>query len=421
MKTQDSNQKRNYWAMALEGSFFMGGIALLSTSGTIALFMDSMTGSMALVGLAVTIQTLFMFLGQLSIAPYVRSILKLPDFLFKHMLIQRFIPLLMAVPLFLGIVGYWPVVIFLVLRGIFWFYDGFMTVPWGELSARAIKPEMRSHMMGMQITIGGIASLATGLLLTWLLATPILTDHYRFALIFVLASMILLPSVIPIRLVRDPSPIEKPEKLPTLQYYTNIPAVIKQNKLLQHALIARIPSYIGFSTITFIVVFGVNTLDLTSAQISWLVYANIVGGLVGGITLGEISRRLGNKATIIVCNSGVFITMAMAILLAFFPELGYVWLFVTCALGSLTLGNWIGYFNYYLDIAPKHERSVFQVIGTCIGIPFSFVGFAMGAIVDQWGFITAFFIASIFATVAILFSSRLKSKDYIQALINSQQ
>jgi len=419
METHNDGQKRNYWAMALEGSFFMGGIALLSTGGTIALFLNSMTGSMALVGLAVTVQTLLMFLGQLGIAPYVRSILKLPEFLCKHMIVQRCIPFLMAIPLFLGITGYWPVIIFFVLFGFFWFYDGFVTVPWGELSARALKPDLRSHMMGMQVTIGGIASLVTGLLVTWLLATPILTEYLRFAFIFSLSSIILLPSVIAMRLVKDPHPIEQPEKLHVLQYYGRIPSVIKRSKLLQHALIARIPAYIGFSAITFMVVFGINTLELTNAQVSWLVYANIVGGLVGGITLGEISRRLGNKATIIVCNAGVLIALSMAMLLVFFPDFGYIWLFVTCALGSLTLANWIGYFNYYLDIAPQHERSVFQVIGTCIGIPFSFVGFAMGGIIDQWGFITAFAIGSIFAVAALILSLRLKSKRYIQALSDS--
>ena len=407
---------RNYWAMAIEGSFFMAGIALISTSGTVALFLDSMTGSKALVGLAATVQTLFMLLGQLFIAPYIRTIRKLPAFLFKHMIIQRIIPLIMAVPLFIGVAGNWSVGIFLVLYGVFWFYDGFLTVPWGELSARALKPELRSHMMGMQVTIGGAASLLTGLLLTWLLATPSLHNYHRFAVIFILAGIILLPSVLSIRLARDPNPIEKPEKLYVRQYYARIPSIIKKNKLLQHALIARLPAFIGFSSVTFIVVFGASTLEITDAQVSWLVYANIIGGLVGGISLGEISRRFGNKMTIIVCNIGVFTALCMAVSLTFFPVLGYVWLFVTCALSSLTMNNWIGYFNYYLDIAPTPQRSVFQVIGTCIGIPFSFIGYALGAIIDNRGFITAFIIGGISAILALFLSFRLKSKDYIKRL-----
>ncbi|MCL2703685.1 MAG: hypothetical protein FWE91_08780 [Defluviitaleaceae bacterium] len=414
--SEKSGHNRNYWAMAVEGSFFMAGIALLSTSGTVALFLDSMTGSKALVGLAATVATLSMLLGQLSIAPYIRTIRKLPGFLFKHMIFQRTIPLLMALPLFIGIAGNWPVGIFLALFGIFWFYDGFLTVPWGELSARALKPELRSHMMGMQVTIGGIASLLTGLLLTWLLATPSLSDNYRFAVIFVLAGLILLPSVLAIRLVNDPSPIENPEKLHIRQYYARIPAIIKREKLLQHALIARLPAFIGFSSVTFIVVFGASTLDLSDVQVSWLVYANIVGGLVGGISLGEISRRFGNKVTIMFCNAGVFIALGMAVSLVFFPSLGYVWLFATCALASLTMSNWIGYFNYFLDIAPREERSVFQVIGTCIGIPFSFVGYALGMIIDSRGFVAAFTIGGVSAVAAFILSIRLKSKSYIQTM-----
>jgi len=394
----------------------MGGIAIMSTGGTVALFIDSMTGSKTLVGLAVTVQALFMLAGQLSSAPYVRTIRKLPEFLFKNMFIQRIIPLFMAVPLLLGVGGNASVYIFLILFGLFWFYDGFLTVPWGELAVRALKPELRGHMMGMQVSIGGVASLLTGLLLTWLLATPVLSNYHRFAMVFILTSVILLPSIIAMRLARDPNPMKTPEKLDIRRYYARMPSIIRHSKPLQHALLARIPAFIGFSSVTFMVIFGATTLDLSETQVSWLVYANIVGGLVGGISLGEVSKRFGNKAVVILCNALVTVALGMAVSLTLFPSLGYAWLFMTCALASLTLSNWIGYFNYFLDIAPQEERSIYQVIGTSIGIPFSFVGFVMGAIIDNWGFLTVFYIGGISAVTAIFFSFRLMSKQSIQKM-----
>ena len=415
MDTQSKNGfNRNYWALALEGSCFMGGIAFISTSGAVALFINAMTGSKTLIGLAVTVNSLFFLVGQLCSAPYVRSIRKLPEFLFKIMAAERIIPLLMSLPLFFGVAGNWSVTIFLILFGLFWLMDGFITIPWGELCARALKPELRGHMMGMQVTIGGIASLLTGLLLTWLLATPTLSDHHRFAVIFLLASAVLLLSLFFIRLVRDPNPILNPEKLHVRQYYTRIPSIIRHSKPLQHALIARIPSFIGFSSVSFIVVYGASVLNLSESQVSWLVYANILGGLVGGISLGEASRRFGNKTIILLCNTGVCIALIMAVSLAFFPVLGYIWLFVTCALASVTMNNWLGYFNYFLDIAPGEERSIYQVISTCIGIPFSFSGYAMGAVIDSFGFIITFIIGGIFSVAAILLSIRLLSKRQIQ-------
>jgi len=410
---------RNYWALTLEGASFMGGIAVMATGGSVALFINAMTGSKTLVGLAATVQTLFLLIGQLSVAPYVRTIRNLPKYLFKTVAIQRIIPLLMALPLFLGLASNWAVGIFLVLFGIFWYLDGFVSVPWGELCARTLKPELRGHMMGLQVTFGGIASLLTGLLLTWLLSTPALDDHRRFGMVFSLASAVLLTSLISMRLIRDPNPIKKPEKLHAREYYTRIPSIIKKSKPLQRALLARMPAYFGFSAVTFIVVFGAGTLNLSQTQVSWLVYANVVGGLIGGVLLGEVSRRLGNKAIILLCNSGALITLGMAVFLSFFPSLGYGWLFATCALASMMQSNWVGYFNYFLDIAPAEERSVFQVIGNCIGIPFSFVGYAMGAMIDAFGFVTAFAVAGGFACLAIVLSSRLLSRRSVQALQSS--
>jgi len=402
--------------MTLEGAAFMGGISVMSTSGAVALFIDNMTGSITLVGLAITLQALCMLVGQLIGAPIVQTIRNLPGTLFYGMTLQRILPFLMAIPLFIGIGAYPSVTIFLVLFGAFWLWDGVITMPWGELVARAIKPELRGHMMGMQVAIGGTLSLLTGLLLAWLLATPTLTDHFRFGYVFVLTASVLLLSIIFIRFVKDPKPITTPIKVDYKKYYEKIPTLIKESKPLQHALIARIPGYIGFSVITFMVVFGAHTLDISDTQISWLVYAKIVGGLIGGIVLGEASRRVGNKAVIMLCNAGVFITVLMALAMIFFPALGYAWLVALCVLASLWLNNWLGYFNYMIDIAPREYRPAYQVIGNCIGIPFSFVGYGIGAMIDSWGYAAAFVLGGVTAIITIIASTRLLSRKKIRAL-----
>ena len=388
----------------------------MATSGAVALFIDNMTGSITLVGLAITLQALCMLIGQLIGAPYVQSIRNLPRTLFISMSWQRIIPFLMAVPLFLGAGGYTAVGIFLVLFGVFWMFDGIITMPWSELTARTIRSDLRGHMMGMQVAIGGSVSLLTGLLLTWLLATPVLTDHFRFGYIFVLTALLLIVSVIFIRLVKDPKPTEKPVKPNYKQYYSEFPKIIKENKLLQRALIARIPGYIGFSVITFMVVFGAHTLDITETQVSWIVYFKIVGGLAGGILLGETSRRLGNKLVIMLCNIGVLVTLTMAMILIYSPGLGYIWLIAICVSSSLWQNNWLGYMSYIFDIAPREYRPAFIVIGNCIGIPFSFVGYAIGAIIDKWGYPIAFTIGSVTAVIALIASTRLMSKKQIKTL-----
>ena len=406
---------KNYWALTFEGIFFVAAVSIMASGGAVALFVDRMTGSIALVGLAVTIQPLFLLLGQLVIAPFVNAIKDIPNAMFK-MMILRLIPNLMAIPLFLGAHPYVSIVVFFVLFGTFWFSDGLNTVPWGELSARAIKTEIRGQMMGMQVAGGSIMSLLLGLLLTWLLATPLLTDNHRFGLIFILAGVILIPSLIFIKMVKDPKPIKNPIKPNIKKYYARFLPLIKTSIPLRCAIIARIPSYFGFSALTFAIVFGSHTLDLSEYQISWLVYVQIIGGVLGGIILGEISRLLGNKPIIILSNSGTLITLIMCILLVVFPSLGYFWLLAICILASIWASNWLGYFNYFLDIAPKEDRPAFQVIGNCIGLPFAFTGFAIGAIINTWGYLVAFSIASFAAIVTILLSLRLLSWKKIREL-----
>ena len=413
---QKKGYDRNYFAMTFEGSLFMGSISVMAAGGAMAVFIDTMTGSKTLVGLAITLQSLCLLIGHLICAPFVHSIRNLPKVLFYKMSCQRIIPLLMAVPLFFGAGPYFSVGVFLVLYGLFWTADGIISMPWSELAARALKPELRGHMMGMQVVVGSAISLLTGLLLTWLLATPLLTDNHRFGYIFILTAVVLLPSILFIRIVKDPQPIKIPVKADFKKYYSKIPAIIKESKPLQQALIARIPGYVGFSVITFMVVFGANTLDISETQISWLVYSKIVGGLLGGIILGEASRRFGNKIVILLCNGGVLITILMALLLMIFPSLGYIWLMASCILAALWANSWLGYLNYLLDISPIEHRPAYQMIGGCIGIPFSFAGYAIGAVIDQWGYAVAFVIGGITAIIAITASLSLLSRKRIKAL-----
>jgi len=413
---KEKGYDRNYLSLVMEGTLFTGGVTILATGGAMALFINAMTGSNTLIGLAVTLQTLASSFGQLFGAPLVNTIRKLPETSSKIMLVQRITPLLMAVPLFLGAPPYWSVTIFFVLFFVFWFMDGLTTISWGELCARAVKFELRGHMMGVLTSVGGVLSLVVGLVLAWLLATPTLNDNLRFGWIFVLACVLLMLSVIFIWIVRDPSPLEKPEKYNIKQFYANVPSIVRTSKPFQHVLIARIPSFVGFASLSFLIVFGANVLLLSDAHVSWLVYANIIGGILGGVLLGEASRRYGNKSVILWSNFGVVIAMAMAVLLAFYPNLGYLWLFALCILGSVTASNWFGYLNYFIDIAPEKERPEYQIIGQSIAIPFSFAGVAMGALVDVYGYVTMFIVCGVFALLAILLSFRLLSKREIAGI-----
>ena len=388
----------------------------MATSGAVAVFINTMTGSETLVGLAISLQVLCMLVGQIIYAPFVHSVRNLPMKMFYRMGVQRLLPFVMSIPLFLGAGPHFAVGAFMIVFGLFWLIDGVITMLWGELTARAIRPELRGHMMGMQVVIGGGISLLTGLLLTWLLATPLLTDNYRFGYVFVLSAALFFPSIMFIRLVKDPKPILAPKKPDFKKYYSQIPRLIRESKPLQLALIARMPSYIGFSVITFMIVFGSNELEITEAQISWLVYTQIAGVLLGGVIVGETSRRFGNKSVIMICNIGVLVTILMALILMVLPGLGYFWLIALCIFASVWSNNWIGYMNYVLDISPEELRPAYQLVVNCVGIPFSLVGFGIGALIDTWGYAVAFILGGITTIIAIIASTRLLSRKQIRTL-----
>lgn len=81
--------KSNYIFFLIEGTFFFIATSILTQDGVIPVFIDTFTGSLTLVGTAVTIRVLFKSLPIILLGHRLNSIKNMPRFTAVLMLLTR--------------------------------------------------------------------------------------------------------------------------------------------------------------------------------------------------------------------------------------------------------------------------------------------------------------------------------------------
>lgn len=403
-------QKRNFYALTLEGMLFWVGFAFLDSNSVIPVFINTYTGSLYLAGLAATLRTASSLLAQLAMGPHVQRVRNMPSFIIRIMLLFRPLPLLMVPVLLLSTDTHTPVWIFLIIFSLLWVSDGIIVVPWLDLFARTIHNGMRGKLLGYQQVLGGIGSLFAGLIIKEVLEHPVLSDGARYSIIFGSAGIVLLVSSIAMSFARDiPREIMQDKPNP-IEYFRKLPGYFKKNRLYARMVITQIMAGFGWMVMPFVILFNKDTFGLNPTQISTLIYTQIVGTLIGGIIWGNISHRLGNKYVIMTSQVIIFILSLLVLISS--PLSNYVdpfWLAAAMSLlTGLSMGAWMGFVNYTIDVTEEAERPIYFVLTSVITLPLTLLPFFSGLLADAWGFIPLFLISMGAAILAFIIALGLK-------------
>lgn len=406
-------RKRNFYSLILEGMFFWIGFAFLDSNSVIPVFIDTYTGSLYLAGLATTLRTASSLLAQLAIGPHIQRIKNMPAFIIRIMLLFRPLPILMIPVLLLSKDLFLPVWVFLIIFSLLWVSDGLIVVPWLDVFGRTIESSTRGKLLGYQQVLGSIGSLFAGLIIKEALEHPTLSDGVRYSIIFGSAGIILLISSIAMSFVKD-FPREILEQKPNpFDYFAKLPGYFKKNKLYARMVITQIISGFGWMVMPFIILYNKDTFSLNPVQISTLIYTQIVGTLAGGIIWGNLSHRLGNRYVISI--SQVISFVLSLLVLTSLPLSSLIDAFYLAVmmsfLAGLSMGSWMGFVNYTIDVVDDNERPIYFVLTSVITLPLTLLPFLSGLSASAWGFTHLFIISLSAAAIAFIISLKLATKE----------
>lgn len=400
--------KRNYLLLVLEGSFFMGGIGFFSSSTVIPVFIDMMTHSKQLVGLTIALGSFFTYFGRLIIGPYMPHVKNHARFATVLMFICRPQTLFPAFFIFTG--HYLAAVFVLIFSYAFvWAADGLVVPPWSEVLANTVDEERHGRLLGMQMLLGGLASIGAGALINIFLRDPSLDIKIAFGWIFLIGGILLTASCFMMALTENAPRAYKTGKVDIKGYYKLLPRYLKIEKDNTRMLTVQLMFMVAGMCTPFIILFAGERLGMPNGMSGILILVQSIGVPLGGWLWGQICDRLG-------CVTGIKLAGVNIFLIALLPLFALVLngispMFIMAPvmfLAGVGSGVWTCYYVYTVQVVRSESRSACLVLSSIVTLPATFSSYLAGFISDKFGFITLFVICIGLALLGIVFSFRLR-------------
>lgn len=369
--------KWNFTAFLVDYVCFGIAFTLVSLTSVLPAFVRQLTSSAPVIGLVNTVFTGCWLLPQLAAARLINDKPRKKPYLLAG-LSGRLVFWVIALALLAGLSRY-PVamlLLFFICLGLWAATDGFASVAWFDIVARAIPLKRRGRLIGAGQIISGLAGIGAGALVGLILKHHAFPDNYT--LIFALAGLMITPSTVALMLIREPPPeAATPQITGQVSWLAPLAADRTFRRLVACRLLVGL---LGLAS-PFYVVHAADVLRLPQSIIGVFVVAQMVAGVAASVVLGPISEHWGPRHVIRV-GSAIAATgplFALAAHAAGGGPLVRAYPFVYVTLGVVNNAGMLGFFNYLMEIAPGEMRP------TYIGLSNTIVGtLTLAPIVGGW-------------------------------------
>ncbi len=386
--------------MAIEGSFFMGGIAFLSMESVMPAMVKELGGPNWAIALAPVLMIIGFGWPQIFSALWVERLRAMKPFIIKFALIQR-IPYFLTGALLLLIGKDYPTLtVAAVVLAPFMTASigGILGAAYFELVTRLIPIKRVASMWAIRNSLFAVFGIVAGLIIKWILDLYPGVIGYGI-LHFMAWGMLMVSFVIFFSLKED----NVPDRLPSdpICLKTGFEAFMKQwreNSSLGRFVITRILFLFIFVAVPFLSIRAIEITGSASSLLGMLVVPQMIGSITGNVMMGYLGDRGGVRLPMLL---GRFISIAA---IAGALPANEPWHFMTVffLLGMGIGTGHIGDITLVIDFAPpKRRKFFFGVMGVLI-LPGPLIAVLISAILRT--FESGFQLACITSILAILLS-----------------
>ncbi len=398
----------NFAAFLVDYVCFGVAFAFINPNSVMPVFVRQLTTSAPVIGLVGTVFNGGWLLPQLAVARLINDKPRKKPYMIAG-LGGRTLLWVIALALWAGLAHHPTamLILFFACLGLFTASDGVASVAWLDIMARAIPLKQRSRLMGIGQVISGLAGIGVGALVGLILDQRPFPDDY--ALLFTLAGVALIPSVIALILIREPPP-------ENVSPGTNDRAKDRWLKLLvthpafRRLMVCRILVGMMGLAVPFYVVHAADVLHLPQSAVGGFVVAQTLAGVIASAVMGLVSERWGPQYVARI-GSAAAVTgplFALAVHLAGGGWLAQGYPFVYVSLGVVNSAWMLGFFNYLLEIAPQGMRSAYVGLGnTTMGV-LTLVPMAGGWLLEATSYSTLFGVTAAAVAAGFLLTLGLK-------------
>ncbi|HEY2573682.1 MAG TPA: MFS transporter, partial [Verrucomicrobiaceae bacterium] len=351
--------RHNFWMHCLEGGFYMAGLAFISPETVLPSFVNSLGGSENLIALMpVLLPASFSVLG-LFVAPLVERLHRLKPFVVFFGALQRLPYLIAALLMFwlppssealLPIVVLTPVVSGLI--------GGVGVNAWMEMVTRMIPENLRASGWAIRYVIQGVIGLAAGPVIHWVLSSQ--NGAPGYAWLHLICFTFLAASFTSQIFMREGSYARatRPERPAYRIYLGELPRMLAAQPRLVRLIFARFTGLGWLMLVSFLSIHAIKTTGRSPADVGHLVFASMLGSLVGNGFAGWFGNRHGGRILMLFSRC---LCLLLCAALPFLHSFGS-FLASLFVLGFGLFVDRVGDLTFSAELCPHQRRPTYQAI-----------------------------------------------------------
>lgn len=413
-------EHRPFWLIVANGAIFQLSLALFDPRGVVAAFLMDLTGSSALVGVALAVGPASTTLPQL----YESHVLadgrrRMPHYIKGAHTRWGAFACIIAATVLLHRHATLLAWLFLIGVTVVGFGTGIGIVSFGDILTRTVPPHRRGRLFGLRVAIGSVLAFAAGGLIDSLLGSRSpLPFPYNYAVLFAFSGLFLMMAQFCFMRVEEPEP--EPSERPADTFWSfvrHVIAVIRHNRNASRYLLYRNLAPVAWTPVAFAVPFAMKELQLSAGVVSWFVVAGVVAATSSNVFWAWLSDRVGNRSLL---RLGSAVSMVGVGLLALTPLIdgqvpggtmpwALVWLLAVYALAEMgRIGVQIGSLNYIYELGSGPDVPMYIGSMNTFSAPALLLSpLLMGRLAETYGFTMINLIGMIFGAWALLLTVKL--------------
>lgn len=416
MTLQSSNSRstltHNFICFLVETVFFGIGLGFLHPDSVLPAFASQFTESRTIVGAITAIFYGGWFLPQMVTGNFIKGRSRKKPYMLIG-LSGRLLFWIVALVLWLGLGSHSRaiLILFFACYTLFRISDGIGSVAWLDILARAIPPAWRGRLFGSAAVMRGLAGLGVGELIRMILKRTSLSFTTNYALLFVLASVAFIPTIIALALIREPAPTEPVESSSQLATAGPLSPLIRDRNF-RRWLAARV--FGGWVVLSgpFFVTYAVDVLHLPEAVVGNFVGIQMVSNGISSGVLAIILESYAPRTVIRIANS---VAMAGSVFVLAVHIFATPWLIqwyplIYATLGVVAAAGMLGFSNYLLDIPPEGLRPSYIGLANTITGCFAILPIVSGLVLEMTTYTVLFGATAAFEVIGIFFAWSLQRR-----------
>jgi MFS family permease len=373
----------NVIANLADGTLFGLALGFASFSTIIPLFVNNLTDSAILIGLAPAFHSIGWQLPQLFNAGQVARAREYKPIVLRNTIHERAPFLVLAVTAFLIPWLGSPAALLITFVALAWqgIGGGFTANPWTSLVSKIIPPESRGTFFGVQGALVNLAMSGAAIGAGYLLDT--INFPNNFAISFFIGSLLLVGSFVAIAKTREPRDEDKVVSEEQVHFWEDAKSILKRDKNFNWFLVSRFLMQFATMGFGFYILLGLRRFEMDTVTAGYLTAALTITQTFGNAGMGWLGDKIGHRVMLILGAAAAVLSSAIAWVA---PTIAWLSLaFILSGLGNVAL--WTIGITFTVGFGTDAERPIYIGLSNTLVTPATITAPILGGwLIDALGF-----------------------------------